>query len=58
MKGFMSGDHGDQLEAFTAEMSAWLAAGQITAREDISEGLDRLSGTPSRPYRSAWRLSG
>ena len=39
MKGFMSGDHADQLSAFTAEMSAWLADGKSTAREDISEGL-------------------
>ncbi len=41
MKGFMSGDHTDQLDAFAAEMSAWLAAGKIVAREDITEGLDR-----------------
>ncbi len=37
----MSGDHVARLDAFTAEMGAWLAAGQITAREDVTEGLDR-----------------
>lgn len=42
MKGFMSGDHRDQIDAFTTEMSAWLAAGKVTGREDISEGLGRV----------------
>ncbi len=41
MKGFMSGDHGARIDAFVAEMSAWLAAGKITAREHVTEGLDR-----------------
>lgn len=41
MKGFMSGDHSDQLDTFIGEMSAWLAAGKITARENVSEGLER-----------------
>ena len=41
MKGFMSGDHNDELDAFTAQMSRWIAAGKIKVREDVTEGLDR-----------------
>ena len=41
MKGFMTGDHNDELDAFTAQMSGWIAAGKIKVREDIAEGLDR-----------------
>ena len=41
MKGFMTGDHNDELGAFTAQMSGWIAAGEIKVREDITNGLDR-----------------
>ncbi len=41
MTGFMSGDQADQLDAFTGQMSAWLADGKINAREDVSEGLSQ-----------------
>ena len=44
MKGFMSGDHDDELDAFTAEMSEWIAGGKIKVCEAVTEGLE---GAPS-----------
>lgn len=40
MKGFMSGDHNDQHDAFTRQMSEWLATGAIKVREDVTDGLE------------------
>ena len=40
MQGFIVSDHMDLQAAFFAEMSAWLAAGKIKYREDITLGIE------------------
>jgi NADPH-dependent curcumin reductase CurA len=39
LQGFIVSDHQQRREAFHAEMSAWLRAGQMRTREDVVEGL-------------------
>lgn len=42
MQGFIMSDHIEQdHDAFFREMSAWLSAGKVRAREDVAEGLDQ-----------------
>jgi len=38
--GFVIGDHRDRFDEFQAEVSAWLRAGKIRHREDITHGLE------------------
>lgn len=42
VQGFIIVDHyADGLEAFTRDMSAWVAAGKVKQREDIVDGLEK-----------------
>ncbi|HTR89147.1 MAG TPA: NADP-dependent oxidoreductase [Solirubrobacteraceae bacterium] len=40
MTGFVVSDYGDRLAEGLAEMAGWLAAGRISSREDIVEGIE------------------
>jgi NADPH-dependent curcumin reductase len=39
MKGMLVSDYGDRFAAAGAQISAWMAAGKLKSREDITEGL-------------------
>jgi NADPH-dependent curcumin reductase CurA len=41
VRGFIVSDHAARMEAFLADMGAWVRAGQVKYREDIVDGLDR-----------------
>jgi NADPH-dependent curcumin reductase CurA len=41
MEGFNTLDHWDQYESAVAQLAAWLTAGDLVARIDVLEGLDR-----------------
>ncbi|MBK1663364.1 NADP-dependent oxidoreductase [Rhodospirillum rubrum] len=41
LRGFIIGDHRDRIPAFQKDMAGWLASGQIIAREDVVDGLER-----------------
>jgi NADPH-dependent curcumin reductase CurA len=42
MQGFLVRDHDDRAKDFLRDMSGWLAAGEITERETVVEGLERM----------------
>ena len=49
MQGFIILDHfGPRFDAFRQEMGAWLAAGRITLREDIVDGLEQAPAALAR----------
>jgi NADPH-dependent curcumin reductase CurA len=41
MQGFIITDHMDLMPTFSAEMSRWIADGQVKVRETVVKGLDR-----------------
>jgi NADPH-dependent curcumin reductase CurA len=40
LEGFIVSSHFDQLPAFVAEMAGWIAAGKVTWRETVEEGVE------------------
>jgi NADPH-dependent curcumin reductase CurA len=42
ISGFLMSDHLHHRDAFVAEMSAWYKTGQISIREDITEGFENV----------------
>jgi hypothetical protein len=40
MQGFIIFDHYDRTDAFRRDMSEWLGAGQVTYREELTDGLE------------------
>jgi NADPH-dependent curcumin reductase CurA len=45
MTGFVFSDYLDRVPAAGKEMAGWLAAGELTSREDIAEGLEMFPDT-------------
>ncbi len=51
MTGFVVSDYWSRYAEGAAEMAGWLAAGKITARDDIAEGLESFPDTLLRLFR-------
>ena len=51
MAGFVIFDYAARYEQVTKEMAGWLAAGQLTAREDVAEGLATFPDALQRLFR-------
>jgi NADPH-dependent curcumin reductase CurA len=51
MTGFVVSDYGERYAEGAREMAGWLAAGKISSREDIAEGLDSFPDTLLRLFK-------
>ena len=51
MTGFVVSDYWNRYSEGAAEMAGWLAAGKITARDDIAEGIENFPDTLLRLFR-------
>ena len=51
MTGFVFSDYLDRVPEAAKEMAGWLAAGKLTAREDVAEGLENFPETLLRLFR-------
>ena len=51
MTGFVFSDYLDRVPEAATEMAGWLAAGKLTAREDVAEGLENFPDTLLRLFR-------
>ncbi len=51
MTGFVVSDYWDRYSEGAAAMAGWLAAGDITARDDIAEGIENFPDTLLRLFR-------
>ena len=53
MEGFLVMDYADRFEEARRELSAWLASGQLTSREDVQEGFENIPSTFLRLFSGA-----
>jgi NADPH-dependent curcumin reductase CurA len=51
MTGFVVSDYGERYAEGAREMAGWLAAGKISSREDVAEGLDSFPDTLLRLFK-------
>jgi NADPH-dependent curcumin reductase CurA len=51
MTGFVVSDYGARLAEGAREMAGWLAAGKISSREDVAEGLENFPETLLRLFK-------
>jgi NADPH-dependent curcumin reductase CurA len=50
MTGFVVSDYGDRYAEGLKEMAGWFAAGELTSREDVAEGLENFPETLLRLF--------
>ncbi len=51
MTGFVFSDYLDRVPEAATEMAGWVAAGKLTSREDVAEGLENFPDTLLRLFR-------